>query len=313
MNPMTTHTGAFPARRHASASATAPSTGVWPLVLGNLLLGTIGVFVHEAGADPITATWFRCAFGLAGLSAWLLLRRQWSSLRLSRANALPVLSAAALIVVAWVLFFTAIQLTSAGVASLLFHVQPLWVLLLAAVLLKQQLARQRVVAVLVAMAGLVLATGGFEQFAASAPQWSTAYWMGVGLCLVGALCTAGVTLIASGRRAAPAGTLAWWQCALGTVVLLAWPLTHGWPAVGPAWAWLAGLGLIHTSLAYGLIYSGMARLPADRIAVLQFIYPATALLIDWVVYGYRLSGLQLAGVALVAAAIACAERRPKAD
>ena len=39
-------------------------------VLGNALLGTIGVFVHEAQAAPLTVTWFRCAFGLIGLTLW---------------------------------------------------------------------------------------------------------------------------------------------------------------------------------------------------------------------------------------------------
>ena len=44
----------------------------------------------------------------------------------------------------------------------------------------------------------------------------------------------------------------------------------------------------------------MARLPAGRIARLQFIYPAVALLLDWVVYGQRLGAVQLAGVGLMA-------------
>jgi drug/metabolite transporter (DMT)-like permease len=47
----------------------------------------------------------------------------------------------------------------------------------------------------------------------------------------------------------------------------------------------------------------MARLPTGRIAVLQFVYPVTAVLLDWAVYGRALSALQLAGVALIGAAL----------
>ena len=56
------------------------------------------------------------------------------------------------------------------------------------------------------------------------------------------------------------------------------------------------------------MYAGMARLPAGRIARLQFIYPAVALTLDWAVYGQRLGGLQLLGVGVMAWAIWRAER-----
>ena len=57
-----------------------------------------------------------------------------------------------------------------------------------------------------------------------------------------------------------------------------WPFLHGWPAPGPSWGWLAGLGAIHTGLAYVVLYAGMARLETSRIALLQFVYPAAAML-----------------------------------
>ena len=104
-------------------------------VLGNALLGTIGVFVHEAQAAPLTVTWFRCAFGLVGLTLWMAWRhRSWSGLWRGLWvgwSALPwVLLLSGLMLASWWLFFTAIQQVHTGVAVVLFHVQPLWVLLL---------------------------------------------------------------------------------------------------------------------------------------------------------------------------------------
>ena len=52
----------------------------------------------------------------------------------------------------------------------------------------------------------------------------------------------------------------------------------------------------------------MARLNTDRIAVYQFIYPAVAIVIDWLVYGQHLGPLQLGGIAIMAMAIGYAER-----
>ncbi len=293
----------------------APISGSLPFILGSSLLGTIGIFVHGADAHPLTATWFRCAFGLLGLTLWVRLRRQTSCLRLPRSAWSWVLASGMFMVLGWGLYFAAIERTSVGVTTVLFQVQPLWVMVLGVWWLKEPVARQRIVSVMAAMAGLILATGMPDQLwlsgAAAGQSVQAGYGVGVALCLGGAFCTACVTLIAKRLENLPAGILAWWQCAVGTLVLAAWPMTHGWPAWGAPWAWLAGLGLVHTGLAYSLMYAGMARLGIDRIAVFQFIYPAVAIVIDWLVYEQRLGNLQLSGIALMAVAIWFAERVPK--
>jgi drug/metabolite transporter (DMT)-like permease len=81
---------------------------------------------------------------------------------------------------------------------------------------------------------------------------------------------------------------------------LAWaPLVFSLPHQPSAWGWLAGLGVIHTGLAYVVLFAGMARLTLGKIAVLQFVYPLAAVLFDWVIYGTTLSAVQLAGVFLM--------------
>ena len=60
------------------------SRGAWLLAAGGLLLGTLGIFIEEAGVHPLTAVWFRCAFGLAALIAWLYWRGRLHELRLPR-------------------------------------------------------------------------------------------------------------------------------------------------------------------------------------------------------------------------------------
>jgi drug/metabolite transporter (DMT)-like permease len=67
--------------------------------------------------------------------------------------------------------------------------------------------------------------------------------------------------------------------------------------------WLSGLGLIHTGLSYSLIHAGMARMSTARIAALQFVYPAVAIVVDWLYFDQQLSRVQMLGVALMAAAI----------
>lgn len=284
-------------------------SGALPFLLGSGLLGTIGIFVHMANAGALTATWFRCAFGLLGLTVWLVWHKQIAQLLVSRAAAPWVLLASGLMVLGWALFFAAIERTSTGVAVVLFHMQPMWVLVLGAVCLGERPGTRRTLAVLMAMVGLLLATGVLEQASCNSTlETSAQYWIGVAFCLLGAFFTACVTVIARRLRGIPAGVLAWWQCAAGSAVLWVWPMQQGWPTWGTSWLWLGSLGIIHTGLAYTLMYSGMAKLTTSRIAVFQFVYPAIAILIDWQYFGHQLGALQLVGIAIMGIAIWHAER-----
>lgn len=276
--------------------------GVALMVGGGLLLGTLGVFVEEAGQHPLTAVWFRCAFGLLALLLWGALNGRLGELRLRGASLAAALAAGALMVANWALFFAAITCTSIGVATVVFHVQPLWVLALGAWFLRERVTRRQVGAVLLALLGLALASGLLDG-AAVGDAGSPSYVWGLLMCLGGSLSYAGVTLIAKSARHVSSFALAWWQCAVGALLLAAWPLTQGWPAWGAAWGWLAGLGVVHTGFAYVVLYAGMARLNTSRIALLQFVYPAAAVVMDWLVYGRTLSGVQLTGVALMAVAL----------
>ena len=282
------------------------------MVTGGLLLGTLGVFVEEAGQDPLTTVWFRCAFGGLALLLVGAATGRLAELRLrGRAWGLTIVSAV-LMLLNWTLFFAAIQRTSIAVATVVFHVQPLWVMALGAWLLRERVPPAQWAAGMLALCGLALATGlasgaGGGAGGGAAPPGS--YLAGLLMCLGGSLSYAGVTLLA--RAAAGRVTpfaMAWWQCAVGIVVLAWWPWLQGWPPAPAAWAWLAGLGAIHTGLAYVVLFAGMARLPAAQTALLQFVYPAAAILMDWLVYGRALDGLQMTGVVLMGVALRTFQR-----
>lgn len=282
------------------------------MIAGGLLLGTLGVFIERAGQDPLTTVWFRCAFGLAALLAWGAARGRLHELRLAAAPLAAVTGAGALMIGSWALFFAAIERTSIGVATVVFHVQPVWLLIAGAWLQRRPLSPQRLAAALLALAGLAVASGlldgGFSMAAHDAR-----YWAGVAMCLGGSFAYAGVALIAQGAaRSAGSFALATWQCAVGALLLAWWPLLHGWPALGPAWGWLAGLGVLHSGLAYVVLYAGVARLPAERVALLQFVYPAAAIVFDALVYGRWLGGVQLAGVLVMGLALASLVPRDRA-
>ncbi|HEX4511179.1 MAG TPA: DMT family transporter, partial [Burkholderiaceae bacterium] len=274
------------------------------MIAGGMLLGTIGIFVQEAGQDPATTVWFRCVFGLVALLAWGAARGRLRELTGLRGRALAAVAATGVfMVVNWALFFAAIPRCSIAVSTVVFHIQPFWLMAMGAWWLHERVAPVQWAAAGVALVGLALASGLVEHDAAWWAQRSS-YATGLLMCLLGSLSYAGAGFIAKvegerlGSFALSAG-----QCAVGALALAPWPFLHGLPPPGAPWAWLVGLGVLHTGLAYVILYAGMARLPTGRIAVLQFVYPATAVLVDWGVYGRALSPLQMLGVALIGGAL----------
>ncbi|CAB5717270.1 Predicted permeases [Delftia tsuruhatensis] len=308
---MQERTPTFASGRAAAAPMRHDARGQWLMVAGGMLLGTVGVFVEQARQPPLVTVLFRCAFGALALLAWGLATGRVRELRV-RAASLPVVVATGILMVLnWALFFAAIPRTSIGLATIVFHIQPVWIMLFGAVVLREAVPAPQVAATLAALLGLAMTTGLWSG-AGAAAAWGPGHVSGLLMCLAGSLCYAAVTILAHGEKSVTPFALAWWQCAVGTVLLMWVPSVQGWPQAPSSWAWLAGLGVLHTGLAYAILFAGMARLALGRIAVLQYIYPLTAIVLDRVVYGRTLDAVQLAGVALMALALLVVKTRQSA-
>ncbi len=272
------------------------------MIIGGILLGTIGVFVQEANQHPLLTVWFRCLFGALALLLLLFTLGRQKELLLNRRGYRVAIITGVLMISNWALFFAAISKTSIAVATVVFHIQPFWVMLFGVIFLREVASRVQLAATLLALVGLTLASGLFSD-SVLANTKSDGYVIGILLCLGGSVSYAAVTVIAKTERQVSSFALAWWQCVVGTVILAWTPAIFGWPQPISSWAWLAGLGVFHTGLAYAILFTGIARLTLGSVALLQFVYPLTAVVVDWMVYGRVLQPVQIVGVTLMALAL----------
>ncbi|MBC8731319.1 drug/metabolite transporter (DMT)-like permease [Paraburkholderia sp. RAU6.4a] len=284
-------------------SLTSRQQGAITLASGGLLMGTIGVFVEEARLDALTLVFFRCLFGFLSLAAYCAWKGFFTRAQFTRRTVALALISGVLMVTQWVGFFDAIHRTSIAVATVVFHVQPFWVVLIGAALFNERLGADRLGWIATAFVGLVLASG---VIAAGNLQGHSSYLIGLSEALLGSLLYASVTLIAKSLGEMRPHLLTLTQCAVGVICLpliapLIAPLTL--THIGPIqWFWLIGMGVLHTGLSYVLIYGALPKLSTPVIAVLLFVYPLTAIVVDALVYGRALSLSQLAGMALIVAA-----------
>lgn len=292
--------------------------GMALMIGGGALLGTVGVPLHEANQHPLTAVWFRCLFGCIALSIVLAISGRLADLKLKGRHLFVVMVSSLLMLLSWWLFFEAILRTSIALATLVFHLQPFIVMGFGAWLFGERFKLMQWVAVGVAITGLALVSNAVSALL-GIKRIDLDEWVGLIMCLLGAFCYALVVVltkyvqiqqtISLTDNEVPASTppdpivLVWWQCAIGVLILGWWPVLHGLPCAPEIWAWLLILGVFNTGLAYTLLYAGIAKLPSGRIALLQFAYPLTAVVVDGMVYGRVLDILQTFGLVLIVAAV----------
>lgn len=261
------------------------------LAAGNLLLGTLGVFVVESGQDTATVVLWRCVFGALALALYV----RMAGLSLPGRRGLAVAAASGLLMVGnWLLFTAALGRIGIALATIVFHVQPFLVVLLGAVVLGERPGAARIAWVALGFAGLLAAIGPQRLL-----QPGGDYLAGIGCALGGALLYAAVTILAKRAADVPGPTLTLVQCLVGIPLLAVSGPTMPGDIGAASFAWLAGIGLVHTGLVYALVYGALPSLGTPAIAALTFLYPAAAVLVDAVVYGRLLGPGQAAGLGLI--------------
>ncbi|WP_405931360.1 DMT family transporter [Streptomyces sp. NBC_00827] len=282
-----------------TSKSTLENKGTAQLTAAMVLSGTLGIFVVESGASPFNVVFFRVLFGALALGAYVVARGWFRGHGFTpRKLGLAVLGGV-FIVFNWVLLFQSYENTSISVATVVYHTQPFYVVLLGALLFRERLTAAKAGWIVVAFAGLMLVSGIRP---ADFTGGDTTYLLGIGQALLAALLYGLSTLVTKRITGVRPHLIALVQVLVGIPLLLPFADLGAMRGTGSGWGWLVGLGLIHTGLMYVLMYSAYAKLPTAKIAVLAFTYPAVAMVADWAVYGHHIGLVQALGVPLIVAA-----------
>src|SRR5450755_4728512 len=264
-------------------------------LLGAMTIAFSSILVRLSHASPSTAAIFRCLYALPVLG-WLAWRedrrlgsRSWPDRRAGLASG--VFFAAALI-----LWHHSIGDVGAGLATVLANIQVVLVPLVAWALLSEPPGRRVLLALPVALLGVLLISGVLEHGAFGRnPTRGTLFGLGAGVAYAGFL-----LLLRRGgadlRR--PAGPLfdatavATVLCVLAGVVVGDARLVPVWPGAG----WLITLALTSQVLGWLLITTTLPRLPAALSSVLLTVQPIGSVALAALIFGESPSVVQLLGV-----------------
>ncbi|MFI6210264.1 DMT family transporter [Streptomyces sp. NPDC051041] len=282
----------------SQSSMPRETRGAIELTAAMLLSGTIGVFVVESGASPFNVVFYRCVFGTLFLGLYCLVRGFFKDHGFTPKKLGLAALGGVFIVFNWAFLFESYGSTSISVATVVYHTQPFFVVLLGALLFKDRITAHKAGWLLVAFLGLVLVAG----VSASDFTGGSTYLVGLGYALLAALFYGLSTIITKRVTGVKPHLVALVQVLLGIPLLLPFTQLGQSAHLGAGWGWLVGLGFLHTGVMYVLMYSSYQKLPTSKIAVLAFVYPAAAMVCDWAVYGHHVTWTQALGIPLIVAA-----------
>ena len=274
--------------------------GTWQMVVSMALSGTIGLFVLGSGEPPLTVVLFRCLIGGAALLAVLAWQRAW--VRPDRRAVLWIIAGGAALIANWLCLFSAFRYSSISVATVVYHVQPFFLVVLAALVQREKPALHKLPWLVLAFAGVAL-TSGLD-------LGERGSVIGVLLALAAAFLYALATLATRQLKAYPPAQIAGLQLMMGVIVLAPLAQFQEMHFDARAALCLLVLGLVHTGLMYQLMYAAFQRLRAEAIATLSFIYPLVAMAVDRIAFGTSLTALQWLGMAMILAALMPRRDRP---
>lgn len=233
----------------------------------------------------------RLFVGSVALGAAVLFRRRWIQ-PTRREIGLVGICGVGWFAVYNVALNAAEQRVDAGTAAMLINVGPIFIALLAGLLLGEGFPRWLLIGTGVAFTGAVV-------IAAATSRTATSDVVGVLLCLLAASTWAvGVMAQKVALRRLPALQVTQMACTVGMIACLPFSsqLVYALPhATGRAIAGVVYLGLVPTAVAFGTWAYALSRTDAGRLAVTTYLVPPLTILLAWPLLGETPPVLALLG------------------
>ena len=277
-------------------SKTTDRRGIIEMGVAMILSGTIGFFVVESGQNAYNVVFFRCLFGAVFLAAFCFARGFFKNTGLTRRTAIWVVLGGVSLVFNWVLLFASYKAASISISTAIYHTQPFFLLIIGAFVLREAISGDKILWILLAFIG-VLFTINLDL---SSFSLGSDYVIGLCAAMGAAILYAIATMITKELKQIRPHLIALIQVSIGIILL--WPFASFvmLDDVSTAqWGYLLVLGGIHTCFMYILMYSAFQKLPTTIIAVMSFIYPAVAILVDYFIYDISLSIAQFLGIGMI--------------
>lgn len=250
------------------------NTGYVKVSLAVIFWGTIGAFTRWSGLPPLELAFYRVL--IACIALFFVLPRRERLLILHTKHSLLIILAGILFALDILLYFYSIKLTSLSNASLPYNLQPVFITVLAPLLLHEKIRTRYLFSFIFAVVGIgVLLTPSLINI-------SYADIEGIGCALTGALLLAVIAIIAKIINIESI-TFVYYQMLIATICLL--PFVRITSVIYiHTFVIISIIALVHTALAYILYYDSLKTVNIQHVIVLTYLIPLVAALTGYLFF-----------------------------
>ena len=270
-----------------------------------MLFGTIGTLSRFINMPSSVICLGRACTGAIIILLILAIRRQPINKEAIRRNIGWLTLSSCLMCVNWICQFEAFKYTTIATATLCYYMQPIFFIILAAIVLKEKLSGRKLICVLVAFFGMILVSGVIQV------GFRLSELKGVLFGICGGLFYALVVLINKYMKDIDTVSTTLMQLAIVTVIMIPYSAATG--AFGEVRFTTVGvicllvLGIVHTGLAYIAYFDSVNRLPAQTVGILSYIDPVEAVLLSALFLKEPITVWTIIGAVLILGATAVSE------
>lgn len=261
-------------------------------ILSLLIFGTNGLYVSNISLSSRHIVLLRTFIGGILLTCLVLLRGGFDRENLHKERTALIMGGAAL-GLNWVALFEAYRILNVSLATLIYYVGPIVVLLLSPLIFRERLSKKKLLSAAFVAVGLVCISGSIVV--------SGMNTLGLAAAILSALFYA-VLIVFNKKIVRTSGlqTAALELDVAFAIVLLYALVTEGFPTITAGdLPYIAGIGFINTGLAYLLYFSGLQKLPGQSVALISYLDPVSALLFSALLLHEAMTPIQLFGAVLI--------------
>ena len=278
-------------------------------LLAMFIFGTIGIFRRYIPLPSGTIAMCRGFIGVAFLVlATLVLRKKFSKTAI-KANLLVLCISGALIGFNWIFLFEAYNYTTVATATLCYYMAPVFVILMAPIVLKEKLTAKKLACAMVALGGMVLVSGVLEVGISSFAEIK-----GILFGLAAGLLYGNIMLLNKKLHDIEGYDKSLVQLFMAALVLVPYVLFVEWDAV-MAVTWtplivvmMLVVGIVHTGFTYTIYFAAMGGMKAQTIALYSYLDPIIAVILSAVLLHESLSIAGWIGAVMIIGATMISER-----
>jgi len=274
------------------------------IATASVLWGTLGIFAKlsfEYASNSETLIALRLVISFATLSAILILFDR-NSLKIQKTDVTWFLIFGIFAVALQrISYFSAVHLTTATIAAMLFYTYPVFVTLLAYIVLREKIAKGELLAIALTFSGVALIVKVYDSSSLNVNATGIVFGLASSLFFV-----LYFMMTKKLRNRYTSWTLTVYGDGIGALILtpiisFSFPQIIEFPS--QLWLLIFVIAWVPSLLAYLLYSYAIKYVKASKGSIISVIEPLSATLFSTIFVGERLENLQLVGIVLVLAGV----------